>query len=153
MRNPEVDARCAHLVQTGLFVVAAGGLIASSIIALLTKENPNWKVPAIWGLLAIVAGGGADLLSGPNARLGEQVSFLTTENGRWEELQRTYGLRGPDWARFARIVVQEETGKAALIGARRPGVTLTDDERKTVIALAPAAIKPKVRLMLQSSTS
>lgn len=150
--NPDVAARGGHLLRVGVFVVAAAGAIATGIVALLTKENPNWKVPAIWLLFAGLAAGWGDITGSRNDRLGRQVGFLTRPSGSWENLQNTYGLRGPAWTQFARTVMQDERGNATLARVRRFRTTLTEDEQKTIVALAPAGIHKQVWAMLGSGS-
>ncbi len=150
--NPDIAERSGHLVRVGVFVLAAASFVATSIIALLTKENPNWKLPAIWLLFAGLAAGWGDITGSRNDRLGRQVGFLTSPNGSWENLQSTYGLRGPAWAQFARTLMQDERGNAAIARVRRSRTTLTEEEQNTIVALAPTEIHKQVRAMLASGT-
>lgn len=150
--NPDINRRAANLARVAVFTVAAAGAIATGVVALLTKENPNWKVPAVWLLFAGLAAGWGDITGSRNDRLGEQIGFLTDRDGTWNQLQQTYGLTGPAWAQFANTLMQNERGNAAVARARRPQATLTEDEKKTIIALSPSSIQSHVQRMLQSRT-
>ncbi|NOS67320.1 MAG: DUF4116 domain-containing protein, partial [Candidatus Peribacteraceae bacterium] len=147
--NPDVDRRAANLARTAFFVVTATGALVTGIAAMFS-DNPNWKLPAVWALFALLAAGAGDITGSRNDRLGRQIGFLTRPDGSWSKLQQKYDLTGPTWAQFARSLMIEHRDDAALVQARKPRVTLTAEEQDAIVALAPVAIQAKVRLMLQS---
>lgn len=148
--DPNINGRAANLAQVALFTVGAAGAVGTGLVALLTKENPNWTLPAMWLLFAGLAAGYGDITGSRNDRLGRQIGFLTRQNGGWEQLQTRYGLTGQPWAQLARTIMVDQPDHPALVQARNVRVTLTEAEQKSIVAMAPAGIQKQVAEMLAS---
>ncbi len=147
-RNPDIDGQGRQLIQMAVFTGAAIGAIFTGVLAMFAKpDDKNWKLPAFWLLLAGIAAGWGDITMNGTERMDKQTGFLTKLGGQWQGLQERYGMRGANWAAFARNWYANGSTHRAVLRRNKP---LSVAERDAILALAPTSIHQQLKNMLAS---
>lgn len=139
--NADVNRQGREIVQIGTFLVAGSiGAIFGTLELLKGNGERSLKMPGAYLAVAALAAGWGSLTETGSERLDSQISFLTQIDGEWERLQRSYGLRGPEWKTFVEGFYREvrQNSNPTLIAALRSSTPLTPEQRAAVHRLAPA---------------
>ncbi len=159
--QPTGRTREGQLLQTGLAIAGAAGVIGTSLLAFFAKdEEANWTLPLAYGV-ATAAIMGYDRLTQSGAdRIGTQLDFL--RGTAFRDLRNRYNIRGPDWMAFVRDYYEARRDNNQLLLAYMNGSNHLNpthrnrdeqqlkDQHAAILGFAPSRIQPRIQEMLDT---